>query len=78
MVDDELIRLFALRGIRPIPMAVGVQQFLDVLTRSVKEEPELVITASLSQIAGSAPAETEDEAWPPPHDTAVQRQQAVA
>ena len=78
MVGDELIRLFALRGIRPIPMAVGVQQFLDVLTRSVKEEPELVITASLSQIAGSALAETEDEARPPPHDTAVQRQQAVA
>jgi NAD(P)-dependent dehydrogenase (short-subunit alcohol dehydrogenase family) len=51
MVSEELIRLYALRDIQPIPMEIGAQYCVDVLRRHAKEEPELVITASLAQIA---------------------------
>lgn len=51
MVSEELIRLYALRNIRTIPVEIGVQYCLDVLRKHAKEEPELVITASLAQIA---------------------------
>ncbi|HYN39613.1 MAG TPA: SDR family NAD(P)-dependent oxidoreductase, partial [Rhodospirillales bacterium] len=78
MVSEELIRLYALRNIRPIPMAIGIQHCLDVLARPVMPEPELVITASLSRIVGSIQAGVQEQQRPPAHRRMLQRQQAVA
>jgi hypothetical protein len=77
MMSDELIKRFAARGIQPIPMTVGVQRFLDILRRPVREEPELVVTASLSQIAGSEHVDIE-EPWQLTQSAVLQPQQAVA
>jgi NAD(P)-dependent dehydrogenase (short-subunit alcohol dehydrogenase family) len=78
MVSEELIKLFALRDIRPIPMAIGVQCCLDVLARPFKTLPELVITASLSQIAGSGHAGAEDQVRQSRRRRVPQPQQAIA
>lgn len=78
MVSEELIRLFALRDIRPIPVAIGVQCCLDVLARPFKTPPELVITANLSQIAGSGHAGAEDQVRQSQRRSVPQPQQAMA
>jgi malonyl CoA-acyl carrier protein transacylase len=60
MVNDELRKLYASRNIHPIPVETGVRHCLEVLECRDRQEPELVITASLDAIAGlggSAPRE---------------------
>lgn len=78
MVSGDLVRLFASRGIRPIPMAIGAQYCLDVLTRRVKEEPELVITTSLAQIAELGHSEIQDATRQPPTEENAATEQTVA
>uniref|UniRef100_UPI0026012DF6 SDR family NAD(P)-dependent oxidoreductase n=1 Tax=Rugamonas sp. TaxID=1926287 RepID=UPI0026012DF6 len=53
MVDPGLRQLYARRGIRPIPVAEGVRHFLEEIERAAGGAPELVITASMRQIAGA-------------------------
>lgn len=51
MVNDELRKLYASRNIRPIPVETGVRHCLEVLERRDRQEPELVIAASIEAIA---------------------------
>ena len=77
MVSKELIRLFALRDIKPIPMGIGVRECLNVLARPVCG-PELVLTASLPQIAGGGHAQRKEHVRQSPRSNTPQSQQAVA
>lgn len=77
MVSEELIRLFALRDIKPIPIGIGVRECLNVLARPVRG-PELVLTASLPQIAGSGHAEKKEQVRQSPRSGAPESQRAVA
>ncbi|ACB97427.1 type I polyketide synthase [Beijerinckia indica] len=51
MVSDELRRLYATKNIHPIPVAEGRQRCLEELGRSNSGKPEIVVAASLQQIA---------------------------
>lgn len=51
MVSDDLRRLYAARGIWPIPVDVGRRHFLDALEREPGGPAELVISSSIRQIA---------------------------
>lgn len=51
MVSDELRRLYGARGIRPIALPEGRRQFLDALERAPGGPAELVISASVGNIA---------------------------
>lgn len=51
MVSDDLRKLYAARGIRPIGMLEGRDHFLDALERGPAGQPELVISSSIAQIA---------------------------
>ncbi|WP_051109856.1 type I polyketide synthase [Massilia niastensis] len=50
MVSDDLRRLYAARGIRPIQPAAGRRHFLDALERGRGGQPEIVISSSIGQI----------------------------
>jgi len=72
MVNDELLKLYASRNIRPIPVDTGVRHCLDVLKCRDRREPELVITASLAAIAaGLGRSSPRDGTARPVADTAV-------
>lgn len=77
MVSKELIKLFALRDIKPIPMGIGVRECLNVLAQPVCG-PELVLTASLPQIAGGGYAQRKEHVRQSPRSNTPQSQQAVA
>ncbi|NTV12241.1 MAG: SDR family NAD(P)-dependent oxidoreductase, partial [Zoogloea sp.] len=51
MVNEQILQFFAERDIHPIPLATGTQRCLEQLQRGSTGEPEVVITASLQQIA---------------------------
>ncbi len=51
MVSDEVLALYAARGIHPIPLHTGTRYCLETLQQRNTDEPEIVITASLRQIA---------------------------
>ncbi len=51
MVGKEMLRFYAERGIEPIRPESGTRHFLEQLARGACGEPEVVITASLDQIA---------------------------
>jgi len=51
MVNDQLLKFYAERGIHPIPLAVGVRHCQEQIRRGNTGESELVITASLEQLA---------------------------
>ena len=55
MVSDDLRRLYAARSIRPIPAATGRRHFLEELERGARGEAEVVISASIGQIAALRP-----------------------
>lgn len=50
MVSDDLRRLYAARGIQPIAPAAGQRHFIEALERG-KDQPEIVISSSVAQIA---------------------------
>jgi NAD(P)-dependent dehydrogenase (short-subunit alcohol dehydrogenase family) len=51
MVSDELRSLYAAKNIHPIPVEEGRQRCLEELGRSNSGKPEIVVAASLQQIA---------------------------
>ncbi|MFC0134706.1 erythronolide synthase [Massilia eurypsychrophila] len=51
MVSDDLRRLYAARAIRPIAPAAGRRHFLDELEHGPHRQAEIVIAASIGQIA---------------------------
>jgi acyl transferase domain-containing protein/NAD(P)H-dependent flavin oxidoreductase YrpB (nitropropane dioxygenase family) len=51
MVSDEVLKLYASRNIRPIPLDTGTRYCLEKLQQPETSKPEIVITASLKQIA---------------------------
>jgi NAD(P)-dependent dehydrogenase (short-subunit alcohol dehydrogenase family) len=51
MVDDGLRRLYAARSIRPIPVDEGQRHFMQALGAGARGTPELVVSASVRQIA---------------------------
>lgn len=51
MVSDDLRKLYAARGIRPIGRQEGRHHFLDALERGAAGQPEIVISSSVAQIA---------------------------
>jgi acyl transferase domain-containing protein/NAD(P)H-dependent flavin oxidoreductase YrpB (nitropropane dioxygenase family)/short-subunit dehydrogenase/acyl carrier protein len=51
MVTEDLRRLYAARSIRPIAPAAGQRHFLDELARGPQRQAEVVISASVGQIA---------------------------
>jgi NAD(P)-dependent dehydrogenase (short-subunit alcohol dehydrogenase family) len=51
MVSDELRRLYATKNIFPIPVGEGRQRCLEELGRGNSCNPEIVVAASLQQIA---------------------------
>ena len=51
MVSEDLRKLYAARGIRPIGVPDGRRHFLDALERGAAGQPELVISSSIAQIA---------------------------
>ena len=51
MVSDDLRRLYAARQIRPIAPATGRRHFLDALEHGARDQPEIVISSSIGQIA---------------------------
>lgn len=70
MVSDELKKLFARRNIQAIPVASGVRHCMNVLNRHIPGQSELVITASLAEIAAHGRSDQPD--------SSQVRQQAVA
>lgn len=65
MMSDELRGLYAARNIRPIPLATGTRYCLDELEHGNTGEPEIVIAASLEQIAELAPRRTQSRSRAP-------------
>ncbi len=53
MANEEVLRLMAQQNIEPIPLEIGARLCLDELARRVSGEAEVVITASLDQIAAA-------------------------
>jgi hypothetical protein len=51
MVSDEMLKMYAARDIRPIPLDTGTRFCIEELERGNRGESEIVITASLKQIA---------------------------
>ncbi len=68
MVTEELRRLYASRNIQPIPVETGIRYCLDVLEGGARGEPELLITASLEQIAALGRAKPKDSPSPQGND----------
>ncbi|BBA36102.1 type I fatty acid synthase ArsA [Methylocaldum marinum] len=77
MVNDELRKLYASRNIRPIPVETGVRKCLEVLERRDRQEPELVITASVEAIAGIGRSSPSDKSVRPAIDS-IDLEPAVA
>ncbi|TWI62183.1 polyketide-type polyunsaturated fatty acid synthase PfaA [Pseudoduganella lurida] len=51
MVTDDLRRLYAAHAIRPIAVDTGLRRFVEELGRGAQGQPEVVISASLGQLA---------------------------
>jgi NAD(P)-dependent dehydrogenase (short-subunit alcohol dehydrogenase family) len=64
MMTEELRRLYASRNIQPIPVETGVRYGLEVLEGGASGEPELLITASLEQIAALGRGKSKIESLP--------------
>ncbi|MDD5581174.1 MAG: SDR family NAD(P)-dependent oxidoreductase [Methylobacter sp.] len=52
MVNNELLKIYAARDILPIPLDTGTRFCIEELERGNRGESEILITASLKQIAG--------------------------
>lgn len=71
MVAEQLLQFYAERGIRPIPVAVGTRHCLAQIERGPAAAAEVVITASLEQVAEQLRVRQAREAANPRTQTAA-------